>query len=117
MDRARRAYRLKLDAETAGPTDRNGMPLRAEQKQAKHMAREAREGRTSTGFDWLRALETYGHRCALCGTDDEALTVDHIIPIARGGGNWQWNIRPLCSPCNGEKGDRLDLEYARGRKI
>lgn len=122
MDRERRAYRLELDAAANGvrparAVDCHGLPMRGDEKEAKHMARERREGRTSTGFDWEQALRDYGHQCAFCGVHDEPLTVDHIVPISRGGGNWQWNVRPLCAPCNGNKGSRLDAEFPAGRKI
>ena len=39
-----------------------------------------------------------------CGSTDEDLTVDHIVPLALGGSNTIDNIQPLCSACNGIKG-------------
>ena len=109
LDRERRAYRLKLDTELNGPARAGG-------KEEKHMARERALGRVSAGFSWDLALDIYGHRCAFCGTE-EFLTVDHIVPLSRGGSNWQWNIRPLCELCNAAKGSQLDAEFPLGRKI
>ncbi|MFY9345578.1 MAG: HNH endonuclease signature motif containing protein [Planctomycetota bacterium] len=60
-------------------------------------------------FDWQLALEIYGHECAFCGTRDD-LCADHAIPLARGGTNHQWNIRPLCKRCNRRKLTFLDCE-------
>jgi 5-methylcytosine-specific restriction protein A len=37
-------------------------------------------------------------------TDDEA-TIDHIVPLSRGGKNTRENIVWSCYPCNYEKGD------------
>lgn len=41
------------------------------------------------------------------------LTVDHIMPLSKGGGNHQENLQVMCKNCNGEKGSRLEkkLEY------
>jgi hypothetical protein len=43
------------------------------------------------------------HVCAECGTRDD-LTVDHVIPLARGGTNHISNMQVLCLSCNIRKG-------------
>lgn len=43
--------------------------------------------------------------CAVCGSKDD-LTVDHIIPRARGGTNESGNLQVLCRFCNSKKGAR-----------
>lgn len=53
--------------------------------------------------------------CAHCGTGDE-LTLDHVIPVSRGGAenavsNWQ----VLCKPCNGKKAAKPDSRGTRGK--
>jgi 5-methylcytosine-specific restriction endonuclease McrA len=45
-------------------------------------------------------------RCAFCGAMHE-LTVDHIIPRAKGGGSHRENLQCLCGPCNRWKGEEL----------
>ncbi|WP_311210900.1 MULTISPECIES: HNH endonuclease [unclassified Aeromicrobium] len=57
---------------------------------------------------WKRArkatMERDGHRCVACGSEDD-LTVDHIIPIIKGGEPTdESNLRTLCRPCNLRKG-------------
>jgi 5-methylcytosine-specific restriction endonuclease McrA len=42
--------------------------------------------------------------CAHCGTANN-LTIDHIIPLAKGGANEVHNLQMLCEPCNAEKAD------------
>lgn len=46
----------------------------------------------------------YGHRCYLCGGAYES--IDHVIPVSRGGSNWPANMRPACGRCNSRKRDR-----------
>lgn len=46
-------------------------------------------------------------KCVLCGSD-ENLTVDHIIPISKGGTETLDNLRTLCKSCNSKKGAKLE---------
>lgn len=43
------------------------------------------------------------------------LTLDHVIPIARGGCSHRHNITVLCDQCNNEKGGRLPWEITPGQ--
>lgn len=47
-----------------------------------------------------------GGRCGRCGSDTK-LHFDHIIPVAKGGGNGENNIQLLCETCNLKKSDRI----------
>lgn len=46
---------------------------------------------------------------AACGT---LMTQDHIFPLSRGGTNAMENLQPMCSTCNGRKGDTLPCEFS-----
>ena len=52
--------------------------------------------------------------CNACGTkfDIRNLEIDHIIPKAKGGGDYYENYQLLCGSCNRIKGDR-PMEYLR----
>lgn len=52
--------------------------------------------------EWKRILLFYGSRCATCRASAEVrpLTVDHFVPLSRGGANTWDNVWPLCLPCN-----------------
>lgn len=55
-----------------------------------------------------------GSPCLACGAPGPS-TVDHVIPVARGGRHAVGNLAPLCRSCNSSKGPRLWVEWiARG---
>lgn len=45
-------------------------------------------------------------KCRRCGSDEE-LTLDHIVPRARGGSNRRENLQTLCFVCNNKKAGKL----------
>lgn len=49
-----------------------------------------------------RALVRDGFQCRLCNSVNN-LTVDHFIPLARGGTNDLENLWTLCQPCHDKK--------------
>lgn len=61
-----------------------------------------------TDAQWQARVDFFGHRCYLCGCDWDALlskdqTVEHVIPLSKGGTNWPANLRPACRYCNSSK--------------
>lgn len=49
-------------------------------------------------------------KCAYCGRGDLPLTLDHVIPKARGGDDSWENLVSACIKCNNKKGDRTPHE-------
>jgi hypothetical protein len=47
-----------------------------------------------------------GGACVQCGSKGE-IHFDHVIPVAKGGGNVVENIQILCAPCNLRKSDKI----------
>jgi hypothetical protein len=47
--------------------------------------------------------------CTYC--DALATQVDHVIPLALGGTNYEGNLTPSCAPCNMRKSDSLLIEW------
>ena len=43
------------------------------------------------------------HLCLRCGAEDD-LSIDHIVPVSKGGQNTIDNLQTLCMPCNVSKG-------------
>jgi len=55
-------------------------------------------------------LRRDSYRCGYCGRGDLRLTIDHIIPKARGGSDSWDNLISACTVCNNKKGDRTPEE-------
>ncbi len=51
---------------------------------------------------WNALLQYYDQRCLACGLEGES-TVDHVVPVFKGGSGSISNIQPLCGPCNSKK--------------
>ena len=50
------------------------------------------------------------YRCGYCGRGDLPLTIDHIIPKAKGGDDSWENLITACTLCNNKKSDRTPEE-------
>jgi 5-methylcytosine-specific restriction endonuclease McrA len=55
-------------------------------------------------------LRRDGHRCQYCGRSDVPLTVDHVLPLSKSGGDSWENLVTACVSCNNRKGDRIPEE-------
>jgi hypothetical protein len=56
-----------------------------------------------------RIFKRDGHTCAYCGTHKN-LTIDHIVPKSRGGGNTWMNLITCCRNCNRIKDNKTPEE-------
>lgn len=64
---------------------------------------------TYTNAEWDQLCTAYDHCCLCCGKR-RPLTVDHIVPLSKGGANTIDNLQPLCLYCNDSKGTRT-IDY------
>jgi 5-methylcytosine-specific restriction endonuclease McrA len=71
--------------------------------------RKARQLRQSQW--WKRQLARC--RCYYCGKSfpSHRLTMDHIVPLARGGKSKKGNVVPACKDCNNKKKYLLPIEW------
>lgn len=67
-------------------------------------------GGTYTASEWVDLCKHYNNRCLCCNRSDIELTVDHVVPVSRGGTNSIDNIQPLCTCCNLKKGTKT-IDY------
>jgi 5-methylcytosine-specific restriction endonuclease McrA len=56
-----------------------------------------------------------GWHCRVCGKEltKDTVTIDHIVPVSRGGTNDIENLQPMCHSCNSRKGNR-PMNYVIG---
>ena len=74
------------------------------QKDDAHVKREREKARELRKSSWWKNQLASGV-CHYCGEHfpEEELTMDHIVPVARGGKSNKGNIVPCCKECNNEK--------------
>jgi 5-methylcytosine-specific restriction endonuclease McrA len=70
----------------------------------KHVAREKKKARELRKSQWWQQQLQKGI-CHYCGKHFKAeeLTMDHVLPIVRGGKSTKGNIVPCCKQCNNDK--------------
>lgn len=65
-----------------------------------------------TVTEWKDILKKYNHSCICCGKSrkEATITMDHIIPLSKGGTHTKENVQPLCKECNSKKHDQT-IDY------
>lgn len=76
------------------------------------LKRERRKARELRQSQWWKRRLAKGV-CYYCGgsTPPAALTMDHIVPISRGGKTTKGNVVPACKECNNNKKQLLPMEW------
>ena len=63
---------------------------------------------------WDAVISMQGNKCNICKqkfTKRRLPTIDHIIPLSKGGGLTFENAQALCRSCNSSKNAKLDLGF------
>ena len=73
-------------------------------KDNRHVAREREKARALRKSVWWQQQVRSGV-CHYCGhhVGAKALTMDHVVPVARGGTSEKGNVVPACDACNKRK--------------
>lgn len=73
-------------------------------KDKQHITREKTKARELRKSQWWKNEIAKGI-CHYCGKKFKSneLTMDHVIPLARGGKSSKGNIVPCCKECNNKK--------------
>jgi len=65
--------------------------------------------RTKVPFSKKNVMIRDSHTCQYCGTH-ERLTIDHVVPVSKGGKSVFENCVAACKECNSKKGNKLPRE-------
>lgn len=76
------------------------------------LRRERQKARALRASQWWKRRCDRG-RCHYCNASvaPQALTMDHIVPISRGGKSTKGNVVPCCKDCNNRKKQMLPMEW------
>lgn len=74
------------------------------EKDQKHIAREKLKAQEMRKSQWWKSKISQGI-CYYCGATflPDELTMDHMVPLARGGRSTKGNVVPCCKECNNKK--------------
>jgi len=74
--------------------------------------REKQKARVLKNSSWWRK-KISKRKCYYCGKEvpENKLTMDHLIPLIKGGKSVKSNIVPACKDCNHKKKYMLPLEW------
>lgn len=78
------------------------------------LKKKCENGATATQLLLIACAAT---ECFYCHDKEAKLTVDHFMPLARGGAHSVENIVMACQPCNSRKKDRDPHEFIASMKI
>ena len=78
-----------------------------------HVVREKQKARELRQSQWWKRKRS-GGVCHYCGEQfpPKELTMDHVVPIIRGGYTTKANVVPCCAGCNADKQYKLPTEWS-----
>lgn len=76
------------------------------------IAREKAKARELRQSQWWKRRRSEGV-CHWCGREvpPRELTMDHVVPLVRGGRTQKANVVPACAECNAKKKYLLPMEW------
>ena len=92
--------------------EREGNDLFPPELPPEEIAREKAKARELRNSQWWKRKRSSGI-CHYCGRKfkPSELTLDHIVPLARGGRSSKGNAVPACKDCNNKKKYLLPMEW------
>ena len=85
-------------------------------KVSKRWARTKSSNGSFSLEEWNEIKRLQEYLCLVCKRKEPEikLTIDHILPISKGGKHIKENIQGLCLSCNSSKGNKIDLPLKLG---
>ena len=77
-----------------------------------HIKKQREKARQLRKTDWWKRKLKTGlcHHCGKKFPSNE-LTMDHLVPLVRGGKTGKNNVVPSCKPCNSKKSNQTLVEF------
>ncbi len=87
----------------------NGFIIEVSEQDIRREKEKARELRKT---QWWKNCVAKGV-CHFCGEEfpPSELTMDHLVPVVRGGKSTRGNVVPACKECNNRKKHMLPMEW------
>lgn len=89
-------------------------PAAAQAIRARRRARIKNSNGSFSGADWSAIIRKQNGQCFYC-FDIEKLTIEHVVPLSRGGAHDKSNIVGACMDCNRRKNARTPEEWMEAR--
>lgn len=109
----RSANKEKVKAMNAAWYAANPSAMRV--KNATRRARKLKAGGNYTERDVRELFALQKGRCPVCHDELVEYHVDHVVPLALGGGNGRYNIQLLCPDCNIHKHAKHPVQFMQER--
>jgi 5-methylcytosine-specific restriction endonuclease McrA len=97
---------------------REGNPFVVAMTAARNRARELKVESTLTAGEWRDVVERANFICHICGDEvcfeigsPNRLSLDHVIPLSRGGTNVKENVAPAHNRCNKARSNMTMSEF------
>lgn len=104
---------VRLKGREAARIWRRANPASVKQATQNRRARELAAPGSFTRSDLESIYAAQNGLCAYCEAPlSGGYTVDHVIPLSRGGSNWPGNLACACAFCNTSKGVKTPEEFA-----
>ena len=103
---------------------RKAARVKDELRKSERLKRARSNGQFDADIDIYKLIERDGEYCYLCGdgvhfnnhyNDPKYPTIEHVMPIARGGTHSWDNVKVACRECNTRKSTTLIDDYLKGR--
>jgi 5-methylcytosine-specific restriction endonuclease McrA len=107
-----KSHRDRCDAATERWRRRNPWLVRAQKQRHRVLKRNAVGSSYATVQRIAARLAYFSDVCVYCGS--VADTIDHRIPLCRGGTNFPANLVAACRSCNSRKRHRTEREFREG---
>lgn len=89
--------------------------------QSKRRFKEENQGNGITEEQWLEMMKFFNWKCAYSGEyiggNSKERTIDHIIPLNKGGEHEVWNCVPMLRSLNCRKQDKDMLSWYKGQSF